>query len=269
MKVCVVGLGYIGLPTALMLASRGVRVTGVDRNPAVVEKLQAGRVTFEEKGLAPLFQAAVEKGITFATACVPADVYIVAVATPYDPQSKKVDARYVAGAVDDVLAACGEGAIIVVESTVSPGTVDRVVRPRIAASARSVRLAHAPERIIPGNMVYELVHNARTVGADDAQTAKTVKEMYAAFCEGEIVLTDIRTAEMSKVVENTFRDVNIAFANELARLCRAGGLDVYEIIRIANLHPRVHILTPGRAWAGTAYRWTRGSSWGITPPRPG
>ncbi len=250
MKVCVVGLGYIGLPTALMLAANGVDVTGVDYNPAVVESLNAGKVTFEEKGLAELFAQAVEKGIRFTGEYPVADVYIVAVATPYDPQSKKVDAGFVEAAVDNVLEHCADGAIIVIESTVPPGTVDRSIRPKLAPHGRSVRLAHAPERIIPGNMVYELVHNARTIGADDPQTAETLQGMYQRFCRGQIVLTDIRTAEMSKVVENTYRDVNIAFANELAKLCRTGGLDVYEIIRIANLHPRVNILSPGPGVGG-------------------
>ncbi len=250
MKVCVVGLGYIGLPTALMLAAHGVSVTGVDRNPAVVGSLNAGKVTFEEKGLAELFGQAVAQGIRFSTAYEAADIYIVAVATPYEPESKKVDAGFVVGAVENILDCCGDGAIIVVESTVSPGTIDRSVRPLLAARQRRAHLAHAPERIIPGNMLYELVHNARTVGADDAKVAETVRDMYASFCRGEIVLTDIRTAEMSKVVENTFRDVNIAFANELAQICREGGMDVYEIIRIANLHPRVNILSPGPGVGG-------------------
>jgi UDP-N-acetyl-D-mannosaminuronic acid dehydrogenase len=250
MKVCVVGLGYIGLPTALMLAANGQEVAGVDRNPAVVASLNAGRVTFEEKGLTELYAQAVARGIRFTAACEPAEIYIVAVATPYDPATKKVDAGYVTGAVENVLDACADGAILVVESTVSPGTIDRCVRPLIAARGRDVHLPHAPERIIPGNMLYELVHNARTVGADDPQAAQAVRDMYASFCRGQIVLTDIRTAEMSKVVENTFRDVNIAFANELAKICREGGMDVYEIIRIANLHPRVNILSPGPGVGG-------------------
>lgn len=250
MKVCVVGLGYIGLPTALMLAAHGVDVTGVDYNRKVVESLNAGKVTFEEKGLDELFRQAVSRGVLFTSDYITADVYIVAVATPYDPQSKKVDASYVEAAVENVLDHCKDGAIIVVESTVSPGTIDRCIRPKLEGHHRRAHLVHAPERIIPGNMVYELVHNSRTIGADDVQTAETVKAMYASFCDGQIVITDIRTAEMSKVVENTYRDVNIAFANELSKICRDGGMDVYEIIRIANLHPRVNILSPGPGVGG-------------------
>jgi UDP-N-acetyl-D-mannosaminuronic acid dehydrogenase len=161
-----------------------------------------------------------------------------------------VDARYVAGRGGRCAGRLREDAIIVVESTVLP----RNHRPGRAPAHRGFRPFGAPRaragKDHPRQHGLRAVHNARTVGADDARTAETVKRMYAAFCEGEIVLTDIRTAEMSKVVENTFRDVNIAFANELARLCRAGGLDVYEIIRIANLHPRVHILTPGPGVGG-------------------
>ena len=249
MTICVVGLGYIGLPTALMLASNGNEVLAVDYNKALVDKLRAGEVTFEEKGLPELFEAA-HKNITFLYDYPDADMYIVAVPTPYLADSKKVDAKFVCSAVECVLGACRDGAIVVVESTVSPGTMDRYVRPVVERSGRHVELAHAPERIIPGNMVYELVHNARTIGADKTEIAETVRGVYSTFCQGEIVLTDIRTAEMTKVVENTFRDINIAYANELLQICRSDGMDVYEIIRIANKHPRVNILQPGPGVGG-------------------
>lgn len=247
MKTCVVGLGYIGLPTTLMLAAYGTDVTGVDQNKAIVESLQNGVVTFEEKGLFDLYREAAAKRVVFSDKLIEADVYIVAVSTPYDPVSKKVDARYVIAAVEDVLGVCPDGAVVVIESTISPGTIDRCIRPLVR---KPVHLAHAPERIIPGNMVYELRHNSRTIGADDPEVALKIKQLYASFCLGEIVLTDIKTAEMSKVVENTYRDVNIAFANELAKICRDGGMNVYEIIRIANLHPRVNILSPGPGVGG-------------------
>ena len=141
-----------------------------------------------------------------------------------------------------------------IESTVPPGTIERFVRPLIEekglAVGADIHLAHAPERIIPGNMVYELKHNSRTIGADEPEIGERVKRLYASFCQGEIVTTDIRTAEMTKVVENTFRDINIAFANELAKICRSDNLNVYEIIRIANQHPRVNILSPGPGVGG-------------------
>ena len=244
----VIGLGYIGLPTALMMASHGIEVIGSDYNSQVVETLNSGKTTFKEKGLDELFQDAVQAGIRFSTAYQVTDTYIVSVPTPYDKFSKRVDARYVVAAVKQVLEVCPNDAIIVIESTVSPGTIEKYIRPVIAN--RKINLVHAPERIIPGNMVYELLHNNRTIGADNKEIGEKVASLYASFCRGEIVVTDIRTAEMTKVVENTFRAVNIAFANELAKICRHDNMDVYEIIRICNMHPRVNILQPGPGVGG-------------------
>ncbi|WP_432648117.1 3-hydroxyacyl-CoA dehydrogenase NAD-binding domain-containing protein, partial [Mitsuokella sp.] len=168
--VNVIGLGYIGLPTALMLASHGVEVVGTDYNKALVETLQHGKTTFKEKGLDELFQKAVQDGITFTTEYQKTDMYIVSVPTPYDKFSKKIDPVYVVRAVETVLSICPKHATVVIESTVSPGTIEKYVRPLIAAAGREqdeLHLVHAPERIIPGNMVYELLHNNRTIGADD------------------------------------------------------------------------------------------------------
>lgn len=250
----VIGLGYIGLPTALMLASHGVEVVGTDYNPNLVDKLNAGQAIFKEKGLKELFRDAVESGVRFTTEYQSTDVYIVSVPTPYDKFSKKVDARYVVDAIREVLKVCLKGSVVVIESTVSPGTIDRFVRPVIEERGwvigEDIHLAHAPERIIPGNMVYELLHNNRTIGVDSQEIGERVKRYYESFCQGKIVITDIRTAEMTKVVENTFRAVNIAFANELSRICRHDGMDVYEIIRICNMHPRVNILQPGPGVGG-------------------
>lgn len=252
--VNVIGLGYIGLPTALMLAAHGAEVTGTDYNAELVATLNSGRTTFEEDGLDELFRKAVEGKIVFSTEYISTDTYIIAVPTPYDKDSKKIDAKYVVSAVESVLKVCKKGAALIIESTVSPGTIDRFIRPVIERyglkCGEDVNLVHAPERIIPGNMVYELKHNSRTVGADDPAVGERVKALYSRFCEGEIVTTDIRTAEMTKVVENTFRDINIAFANELAKICRSDDMDVYEIIRIANKHPRVNILSPGPGVGG-------------------
>ena len=250
----VVGLGYIGLPTALMLASHGVEVIGTDCNEELVKTLEAGRTTFREKGLDELFRKALDKGIRFTTEYHKTDTYIVSVPTPYDRFSKKVDPCHVISAINDILDVCPAGAVIVIESTVSPGTIDKFVRPVVEArgfnAGRDIHLVHAPERILPGNMVYELIHNNRTIGADDKSIGERIKEYYSSFCLGQIVVTDIRTAEMTKVVENTFRAVNIAFANELCRICRHDGMDVYEIIRICNMHPRVNILQPGPGVGG-------------------
>lgn len=247
----VIGLGYIGLPTALMMSSHGVEVIGTDYNEELVETLRAGYTTFKEDGLDELFQDALKAGIKFTTEYQVTDTYIVSVPTPYDKFSKKVDPCYVVAAVKDVLKVASQGAILVIESTVSPGTVEKSIRPVLAEENRTdINLVHAPERIIPGNMVYELLHNNRTIGADDKAIGEIVKELYSSFCQGEIVVTDIKTAEMTKVVENTFRAVNIAFANELAKICRHDGMDVYEIIKICNMHPRVNILQPGPGVGG-------------------
>lgn len=253
--VNVIGLGYIGLPTAMMMASHGVPVIGTDYKKELVESLQAGHLTFQEKGLEELFAQAQAGGIQFTGEYSrQADIYIVSVPTPYDKKSKRVDASYVVAAVDQVLTVCPKGAVVVVESTISPGTIDKFVRPIVEQhglkAGEDVHLAHAPERIIPGNMVYELLHNSRTIGADDPAVGERVKAVYASFCQGDIEVTDIRTAEMTKVVENTYRDINIAYANELLKICRSDGMDVHEIIRIANKHPRVNILSPGPGVGG-------------------
>ena len=249
--VNVIGLGYIGLPTALMMSSHGVEVIGTDFNKELVSTLNAGKTTFKEQGLDELFQDALSAGVKFTTEYQVTDTYIVSVPTPYVKFSKKVDAVYVVAAVKDVLKVAPKGATLVIESTVSPGTIEKSVRPVLEAEGRTdINLVHAPERIIPGNMVYELLQNNRTIGADDKAIGEKVKELYASFCHGEIVVTDIKTAEMTKVVENTFRAVNIAFANELAKICRYDNMDVYEIIKICNMHPRVNILQPGPGVGG-------------------
>lgn len=250
----VIGLGYIGLPTALMFASNGIKVVGTDYNTNVIRNLNEGRLTFEENGLEELFECAVAKGIAFTTEYQKTDLYIIAVPTPYITSNKKVDLQYVINALNSILDVCDKGAIIVIESTISPGSIDRYIRPELVKrgikTGEDIHLVHAPERIIPGNLIYELEYNSRTIGSDDIEIGKKVKGLYSNFCKSDIIVTDIRSAEMSKVVENAYRDVNIAFANELAKICRADNMDVYEIIRIANKHPRVNILQPGPGVGG-------------------
>ncbi len=249
MKINVVGLGYIGLPTAITMANAGFTVVGTDYNKSIIETLNKKQITFEEKGLPELFLKAVNGGnLEFTNEYSnDADIYIVSVPTPYDSFSKKVDASYVIKAAQTVLEVCKEGSIIVIESTVSPGTIDTFIKPIIN---KKVHLVHAPERIIPGNMVYELQHNSRTIGADDKAIGEKVADVYRKTTDGDVIVTDIKSAEMTKVVENTFRAVNIAFANELAKICSHDGMDVYEIIKICNMHPRVNILTPGPGVGG-------------------
>ncbi|MDD2361553.1 MAG: nucleotide sugar dehydrogenase [Oscillospiraceae bacterium] len=255
MKVNIVGMGYIGLPTALSMAAGGINITGTDKNKALLDTLRAGRLTFKEKGMPELFKSAQDSGnLSLSDCCVEADIYIVAVPTPYHKISKKIDASYVAGAVNDIVKVAPKGAIIAVESTIPPGTMERDVLPIIKEKGLvrgvDIHLAHVPERIIPGNMVYELQHNARTIGVDDEAVGEKLISVYRSFNKGTMTITDIKTAEMTKVVENTYRDVNIAFANELARICARDGMDVREVIKIANMHPRVNILSPGPGVGG-------------------
>lgn len=249
--VNVIGLGYIGLPTALMLATHGVEVTGTDINNKLVEALLAGECPLKEAGMNELFKMAAKDGIQYSTDYIIADTYIVSVPTPYDKYSKRIDAAFICSAVEKISHIAPKGAILVIESTVSPGTIDKIIRPLLNGQNRDdIRLAHAPERIIPGKTLYELRNNNRTIGADDMEVGERIKELYTSFCNGSVEVTDIKTAEMSKVVENTYRAVNIAFANELAKICRHDGMDVYEVIRICNMHPRVNILQPGPGVGG-------------------
>ncbi len=249
----VIGLGYIGLPTALMLASHGLEVVATDHNADLVATLNTGKTTFEESGLDRLYLEAINAGIRFTTAYIPADIYIICVPTPYEKDNKKIDASFIISAIRSIMNVCPKGAIVVIESTVSPGTIDNL-RPVINENSfiigEDIHIVHAPERILPGNMIHELKYNPRTIGADCPEIGEKMKEVYSSFCEAEISITDIRTAEMTKVVENTYRDINIAFANELAKICRYGNMNVYEIIRIANKHPRVNILQPGPGVGG-------------------
>jgi len=254
MTINIVGLGYIGLPTALMFAKNGLKIVGTDYKANLVKSLTEGELSFEEEGLEDLFQEAINNGIEFTTEYQKTHTYIIAVPTPYIKNSKKLDPNYVISAVNSILDVCEMGAVLIIESTISPGTTDKYIRPEIEKRGyvigRDIHLLHAPERIIPGNMIYELEHNSRTIGADSLEIGEKVKGLYANFCKAEIIVTDIRSAEMSKVVENTYRDINIAFANELAKICRTDNMDVYEIIKTANMHPRVNILQPGPGVGG-------------------
>lgn len=253
-KLNIIGLGYIGLPTALMFAANGVDVVGTDLNEKLINTLNNNQITFEENGLEDLYKNAVSKKIVFQTEYEKTDKYIVTVPTPYMKDTKKIDSTYVEEATKKILEVCKTPCTLVIESTISPGTIDKCIRPLIKGSGFEIgvdiHLVHAPERIIPGNMIYELENNSRTIGADEKTIGEEVKSWYSSFCKGEIILTDIKTAEMSKVVENTFRDINIAFANELAKICQSENMDIYELIKIANNHPRVNILQPGPGVGG-------------------
>lgn len=253
-KLNVIGLGYIGLPTALMFASNGIEVVGTDLNKKLVDTLNEGKLTFEEEGLEEVFNSALKNNIEFKSEYEKTNRYIITVPTPYIKKTKQIDPVFVVFAVKQVLEVCEPGTILVIESTISPGTIDKFVRPIIEEKGlkigEDIHLVHAPERIIPGRMVFELENNSRTIGADSKEVGEEVRSWYKSFCKNDIVITDIKTAEMSKVVENTFRDINIAFANELAKICDREKMDVYELINIANKHPRVNILQPGPGVGG-------------------
>lgn len=248
--ICVVGLGYIGLPTAIMLAASGNDVVGYDIDKDRVKALNEKKLLLDENEFEEEFNLAYDKGIKFVEELPTTDLYIVSVPTPYNHESMKIDPKILIDAVKNVLGVCRKNSILVIESTISPGTIDTYIRPLLGNNENEVSLVHAPERIIPGNMIYELKNNNRTIGADNEKIGEYVQNIYSTFCKGEIVLTDIRTAEMTKVIENTYRAINIAFANELAKLCYKHSMNVNEIIDICNKHPRVNILSPGPGVGG-------------------
>lgn len=254
MDICVIGLGYIGLPTAAMFAAHGHRVLGVDKNAAVVDALNQGQVIIEEKGLRDFVRQVVNSGrLKASTVIQPADVFIIAVPTPITAD-KRADMTYVEAATREVLPFLREGNLVVLESTSPVGTVDQLMAPILAESGlemgRQLFLGHSPERVIPGQILYELVHNSRIAGGMDRESARRIAELYKCFVEGEIYLTDSRTAELAKLTENTFRDVNIALANELALICENLGINVWELIELCNKHPRVNIHQPGPGVGG-------------------
>lgn len=248
------GLGYIGLPTSAMFATHGCRVVGVDVNEKVVDALNKGEITIEEPYLDIMVQAAVRSGNLIAdTKPHEADAFIIAVPTPITAD-KKADMSYVVAATEAIVPYLRVGNMVILESTSPPGTVEELMLPILEKSGLKIGeelyVGHSPERVLPGKILWELVHNNRIIGGINRVSAEKIRDLYRIFVKGEIYLTSVRTAEMCKVVENTFRDVNIAFANELARICEKLGLDVWEVIELANKHPRVNIHQPGPGVGG-------------------
>jgi UDP-N-acetyl-D-mannosaminuronic acid dehydrogenase len=248
-KANVVGLGYVGLPTAIMFAESGNFVTGTDIDFKLIDRLISIEHLVHDEVLNSLLAKHSNSSLLFSRVPVEADFHFVAVPTPFLKQSKQIDLSFLINAIDSILTVNQDNYTIVIESTVSPGTIANLKR-KYSILSREIFFVHAPERILPGNLYYEIVHNSRTIGSDDPILGRKVEELYRGFCLGEIISTDIITAELSKVVENTFRDVNIAFANELAIVSREMGVDVYELISTANRHPRVNILNPGPGVGG-------------------
>lgn len=253
-KICVLGLGYIGLPTASTFANQGLRVVGVDVNPNIIETLQNGGVHLHEPGLRTLVKAALASGNLIISAYPEtADAFIIAVPTPFY-ENKQADLRAVQSAAESIVPVLQPGNLVVLESTSPPCTTRDVVAPILAKSGlqpgRDFYLAYSPERVLPGQILRELIENARVIGGIDRASAEAGKALYSLFSRGEIFLTDSTTAEMVKLMENTYRDVNIAIANEFSRLAQRFGIDVWEAIAIANRHPRVKILQPGPGVGG-------------------
>lgn len=257
--VCVVGLGYIGLPTAAILAAQGHTVIGVDVDEQRVADVAAGRIPFVEPDLESVLAGVVAQGrLTARTTMPAADVFIVAVPTPFTAE-KDVDPRFVRSAAEAIAPQLRGGELIILESTSPPGLTERMAaaileaRPDLTGEpghATSLHFAHCPERVLPGRIMIEIVDNDRIVGGVTPEAAELARALYATFCKGELHITDARTAELAKLAENSYRDVNIAFANELSVIAERLDVDVWELIALANHHPRVDILRPGPGVGG-------------------
>nr|WP_164720025.1 UDP-N-acetyl-D-mannosamine dehydrogenase [Flaviflexus ciconiae] len=258
-SVCVIGLGYIGLPTAAFVASKGINVIGVDVNEKFVNRINAGEVPFFEPDFAETLVDVVGRGLLTATTETPAaDAYIVAVPTPFNDKHE-LDPSYIKSAAEGIADKLSGGELVVLESTSPPGTTEKLadylisLRPDLTledGQPNSLYFAHCPERVLPGRIMVELASNDRMIGGLTPHGTEMARELYATFCTGELLLTDAKTAEMAKLTENSFRDVNIAFANELSVICDKLGIDVWELIELANHHPRVNILQPGPGVGG-------------------
>ncbi len=252
--ICVLGLGYIGLPTASTFATSGLKVIGVDVNPGIVKGLQNGQLHIYEPGLRTLVQAAIKsKKLEISEQAQEADAFIIAVPTPFYGE-KKADLSYVISAAEAILPHLRKGNLIVLESTSPPRTTIDILVPILEKSGLKAGLdfyvAYSPERVLPGQILRELIENARVIGGITPESAQAGHDLYKIFVKGEIITTTATTAEMVKLMENTYRDVNIAIANEFSRLAERFGVDVWEAIEIANLHPRVNILNPGPGVGG-------------------
>lgn len=253
MNTLFLGLGYIGLPTAAVVASKKLHVTGVDINPSVVETINRGEIHIIEPGLREVVHQAVTDGYLQATTTpVESDVYLIVVPTPFK-SNHEPDISYVELATRSVIPLLKEGDLFIIESTSPVGTTDKMARlifeqrPQLKGK---LHIAYCPERVLPGNVLYELVHNDRVIGGIDPESTEKAVAFYAQFVEGNLHRTNAKTAEMCKLTENSSRDVQIAFANELSLICDQAGINVWDLISLANKHPRVNILQPGSGVGG-------------------
>lgn len=253
-KICVLGLGYIGLPTSAMFANNGYEVIGVDVNEKVVTALNEGKIIIEEPYLDALVGEVVSKNkLRATTKPEKADVFIIAVPTPIN-EDKTAMMDYVISATESIVPYLEVGNVVILESTSPPGTVENIMMPILSKCSLDIQkdlfVAHSPERVIPGKILIELVENNRIVGGINKASAEKVKKIYKSFVKGEIYITDATTAEMCKLMENTFRDVNIALANELAMVCEQLGINAWDVIKYSNKHPRVTLHQPGPGVGG-------------------
>lgn len=260
--ISVIGLGYIGLPTAAVFASRKKKVIGVDVNQKAVEMINRGEVHIVEPDLDMVVHAAVTEGyLRAATKPEPADAFLIAVPTPFKGENHEPDLAYIEAASKSIAPVLKKGDLIILESTSPVGATEQMAAwlaearpdltfPQSQGETSDIRIAHCPERVLPGHVLRELVENDRVIGGMTQKCAETAAALYKTFVQGECVITNARTAEMAKLTENSFRDVNIAFANELSIICDKLGIDVWELIRLANRHPRVNILQPGPGVGG-------------------
>ena len=256
-EITVVGLGYIGLPTAVVMAGAGHHVKGFDAKKEVCESLNEGRIHIVENHLQEAFTEVLENGCLEIVSEIPAsDIYVICVPTPFleEEQEKVADLSYVESAAREVAKVLKEGDLVILESTVPPHTTAWMgeILSKVSGLPRAeFYTAHCPERVLPGRILYELKHNDRIIGAEDPKAAQMTRELYETFVEeGNCYVCDDVTAELCKLAENTFRDINIAYANQLSMLCEKAGIDVFRLIQLANKHPRVSILTPGLGVGG-------------------
>jgi UDP-N-acetyl-D-mannosaminuronic acid dehydrogenase len=256
MKICTVGLGYIGLPTSIMFAKHDVEVVGVDISPEVIDSLNSGKIHIEEPGLQEALNEVIEKN-TFRASLTPekADAFIISVPTPnHNDEFKSCDLSYVLSAVSNTIPFIEKGNVLIVESTIAPRSMDDEVKPLLENAGFTVGedifLVHCPERVLPGQILHELIYNNRIVGGITPNCTNAGAGVYSTFVKGEIIKTDAKTAEMSKLMENTYRDVNIALANELTKVCTELDINALDVIQMANKHPRVNLHTPGPGVGG-------------------
>ena len=255
MKVCIIGQGYIGLPTAALFSKSHCEVVGVDISEKIINNLNKGIVHIEEPGISDQIKNAVDKKV-YSASLTPqkADAFIITVPTPYIVENYSCDLSYVIEACHSILPVLEKGNTVIIESTIAPMSTDEQIKPIFEKAGFTIGedlyLAHCPERVLPGRIMYELVNNNRIIGGVTPECAKKASEVYGQFVKGELILTEAKTAELSKCMENTFRDVNIALANELAKICAKIGVNALDVIEMANKHPRVNLHSPGPGVGG-------------------